>query len=140
LIEALTLFDELGSATEKARAMWAIASVTEARGHLDEAEQRLDAARSELAQLGLTNDVALATLEWAEVRLALGRTAGVADACRKIVVVFKNEGMLRHAKHALGVLNEALLAGHATPALVRHVRAYIEQLPANPGRIFIPLQ
>jgi len=140
LVEALALYDELDVPTEKARATWTIASIVIARGDLHEGERRLNAIRTELARFGLTNDAALATLEWAEVRLALGRTAGVADACRAIVVVFETEGMRRHAKHALAVLNSALAAGRATPELVRHVRSYLEQLPANPAQAFVPLQ
>lgn len=140
LVEAVALYDELNFPTEETRASWLAASIFIARGDLQDGERRLDAIRAELTRLGLTNDSALATLEWAEVRLVLGHTAGVADACRKIVVVFENEGMLRKAKHALAILNEALRAGRATPALVRHVRVYLEQLPANPTQAFAPPQ
>lgn len=140
LVEALTLYDELDVPTEKARATWLVGSIAAARGALEDAERRLDASRAELARFGLTNDAALATLEWAEVRLALSQPGGVADACRKIVVIFENEGMLRKAKHALAVLNEALRAGQATPALVRHVRAYLAQLPSNPTLAFVAPQ
>ncbi|MGH9423927.1 MAG: hypothetical protein ACRD3J_28380, partial [Thermoanaerobaculia bacterium] len=119
---------------------WKLASVAVARGNLAEGARRLDASRTELAQLGLTNDAALATLEWAEVRLALEQPDGVADSCREIVMVFANEGMQRHAKQALAVLHDTLVAGHATPVLVRHVRAYLEQLPARPSEAFLAPQ
>ena len=134
--EALVLFDELGVPTEKARTMWALGSVAVARGNLEEGAARLDGSRTELARLGLTNDAAQATLEWAEVCLALKKPEGVAAACRDIVIVFNSEGMQRRAKEALTVLHEALTTGKATPELVHRVRLYLEQLPANPSRRF----
>ena len=97
----------------------------------------LDGSRTDLARLGLTNDAAQATLEWAEVRLAMNKPEGVAAACRKIVVVFNSEDMQRHAKEALAVLHAALAAGKAMPELVRSVRLYLEKLPANPSQRFV---
>jgi hypothetical protein len=135
--EALVLYDELRVPTEKARSMWALGAVVVARGHLEEGASRLDSRRTELAGIGLTHDAAQATLEWAEDRLALQTPKGVAEACRKIVVVFNSEGMQRHAKEALAVLREALAADRATPELLRSVRLYLEQLPANPSRRFV---
>jgi tetratricopeptide (TPR) repeat protein len=135
--EAIVLYDELRVPTEKARTMWALGSVAVARGHLEDGAARLDGSRKELAQLGLTNDAAQATLEWAEVCLALNLPEGVAAACRKIVVVFNSEGMQHHAKEALAALHEALRAGKATPDLVRSVRVYLDQLPANPTQPFV---
>jgi tetratricopeptide (TPR) repeat protein len=136
--EALVLYDELGAHTEKGRTMWALGSVAVARGNLDEGAMRLNRSRTELAELGLTNDAALATLEWAAVRLALNNEEGVAAACRKIVVVFNSEGMQRHAKEALAVLHEALAAGKATPDLVQSVSLYLQRLPTNPSQRFAP--
>ena len=135
--EALVLYDELRVPTEKARTMWALGSLAVAGGQLEEGTARLDVSRTELAQLGLTNDAAQATLEWAEARLAMNKPEGVAAACRKIVVVFNSEGMQYHAKVALAALREALGAGIATPAFVRSVRVYLGQLPANPTQPFV---
>ncbi|MEA2239965.1 MAG: hypothetical protein QOC81_4689 [Thermoanaerobaculia bacterium] len=138
--EALVLYDELQVPTEKARTMWSLASVAVARGELQDGAAGLNAIRADLARLGLTNDAALATLEWAEVRLALKQSEDVAEACRKIVVVFSSEGMQRHAKEALAVLHEALARGRATPELLRSVRLYLDQLSANPTQGFILAQ
>jgi tetratricopeptide (TPR) repeat protein len=135
--EALVLYDELHAVTEQVRTMWALGSVTVARGHLVEGASSLDVSRAELARLGLTNDASLATLEWAEARLALNQPEGVAEACRKIVLVFNSEGMQRYAKEALAVLHEALAGGKATPELVRSVRIYLDTLPASPLQRFV---
>jgi tetratricopeptide (TPR) repeat protein len=134
--EALVLYDELGAETEKARTMWALGSLVVARGNLEEGAARLDGSRTELSRLGLANDAAQATLEWAEVNLALNKHEAVAEACRKIVVVFNSEGMQRHAKEALAVLHEALAKGSATPELVQRVRLYLQALPASPSQRF----
>ena len=138
--EAFRLFDELRVPTERARSNWKFASALVCGGDFAEGIQRLQESRAELEQLGLTNDVALATLEWAEVRLAAGEVDGVADACRGIALEFRSAGMSRKAKIALAYLHEALRGGRATPAVVRHVRLYLENLPNRPRSVFTPLQ
>jgi tetratricopeptide (TPR) repeat protein len=137
LIEALALFDNLGLTTERTRSIWKLASARAAEGALHEAAEQLERVRSELAELGLTNDAALATLEWAEVRLALGESSGVAERCAAIAVDFETEGMLRNARIALAYLQEALRSGNATPDVVRHVRAYLTDLPNRPAGAFV---
>src|ERR1700692_1178767 len=88
LTEAVSLFDALGLTTEHARSVWKLASVVVAEGHFSEGIAQLALARSELRGLGLTNDAALATLEWAEACLATDLPEGVADACSAILVEF----------------------------------------------------
>ena len=136
---AIVLYDELNRKTEAARARWALASLLVASGDLDRGIGALAGAREELAFLGLTNDAALATLEWAEARLAAQLPQGVADACRAIVVTLDSEGMDRSARVALAHLHEALSQGTATAAVVRHVREYLRDLPSQPQRAFSPL-
>jgi tetratricopeptide (TPR) repeat protein len=137
LIEALALFDNLGLTTERARSVWKLASARAAEGALREAAEQFERVRTELADLGLINDAALATLEWAEVRLALGENDGVAERCAAIAVDFESEGMLRNARIALAYLQQAFRAGAATPEVVRHVRAYLTELPGRPAAAFV---
>ncbi|HEX7191275.1 MAG TPA: hypothetical protein VF381_06855 [Thermoanaerobaculia bacterium] len=137
LIEALVIFDELDLTTEKARVAWSLAIVMVRRGDLEEGAVRLDAARIELERLKLVNDHALATLDWAFARLSIGEPSGVAAACKRIVIRFESEGMMKSARIALAHLHEALAAGSATPALVSEVRRYLEVLPARPDAPFI---
>jgi tetratricopeptide (TPR) repeat protein len=139
-IEAVLLYDEIGIVAQKARTVWALASVTLKRGDLANGEDRLDAARRDLKELGLQNDYALATLEWAEVRLARGKPEGVAAACREMVVRFESEGMMKNARIALAYIHEALARGTATPALLRHVRLFLDALPSRPDQPFVPIQ
>lgn len=139
LLEAVTIFDRLGLSTERARSMWKLATVVVAEGHLSKGARQLAEAQLELSRLGLVNDAALATLEWAEVRLAIDVPEGVADACRAILVEFESEGMTRNAQVALAYLHEALRSGAATPKVVRQVRAYLEDLPSRPSLPFVPV-
>ncbi|HEY0372993.1 MAG TPA: tetratricopeptide repeat protein [Thermoanaerobaculia bacterium] len=137
-VEALVLFDELGLVTEKARTEWSLALVAVYRGELEKGVEQLSKARGELRRLGLVNDHALATLDWASTRLALNESGGVAEACKEIMVRFESEGMMKNARFALAHVHEALARQTATPALLRQVRAYLEDLPTRPERVFIP--
>ncbi|HEX3583433.1 MAG TPA: hypothetical protein VH087_16805 [Thermoanaerobaculia bacterium] len=137
LIDALVIFDELNLATERVRVAWSLALILVRRGDLDGGAIRLDAVRTDLERLGVVNDHALATLDWAFARLAMGQPSGVAAACRRIAVRFESEGMMKSARIALAHLHEALAAGRATPTLVSEIREYLEHLPAHPDAPFI---
>lgn len=139
-VEALVLFDELGLATEKARVEWSLALVLVRRGERAKGAERLNIAREELRRLGLLNDHALATLDWAAARLALGESTGVAEACKAIVVRFGSEGMMKNARLALAYVHEALARRTATPELLRQVRTYLEHLSSRPDVVFTPIQ
>jgi tetratricopeptide (TPR) repeat protein len=139
-VEAVVLYDELGMVTEKVRTSWALATLVVKQGDLLSGEECLDRVRRELQKLGLQNDHALATLEWAETSLARGAAEGVAAACRDIIIRFESEGMTKNARIALAYVHEALARGAATPALLRHVRQYLETLPRRPNEAFVPLQ
>lgn len=139
-IEALVLFEELGLTTEKVRAEWSLALMSSRRGDPESSAKQLDPVRRTLLNLGLLNDHALATLDWAAARLASGAPEGVAATCSEIMVRFESEGMMRSARLALAYVHEALARGRATPALIQHVRTYLELLPENPESRFVPLQ
>jgi len=138
-VEAISLYEEGGMLTEEARARWALAATIVARGDLAAGIDALDLARKDLAARGLTNDAALATLEWAEARLAAGLPAGVAKACARVVMSFDSEGMELNARIALAYLHEALASGTATADVIRQVRTYLKALPAAPTAVFRPL-
>jgi tetratricopeptide (TPR) repeat protein len=138
LVEAMGIFDEIALPTERARNMWKLATALAAEGRLSESARQLENARVELLRLGLVNDAALATLEWAEVQLALEQTEGVADACGSIVFKFESEGMRRSASLALAYLHESLRSGSVTRTIVREVRAFLEELSTHPEATFNP--
>lgn len=136
--DALAIYDELGMTIEQARVGWALAAIPVARGRLDEGAAALEGARRDLLRLGLKDDHGLATLEWAEVRLALGRSDGVQEACRQIMLEFESEGMMQKARLALAYVHEALARRRATPELLRSVRTYLAELPRRPDISFTP--
>ncbi len=136
--EAMTLYEELGVEIEKVRIGWDLAVILARRGELEKATTALEMKRHELLSLGLKNDHALATLDWAEVRLQLGQLEGLVEACREIVVEFESEGMRQKARVALGYIRQALKDRRLTPALVRNVRQYLARLPRRPNVAFTP--
>ncbi|MEK6371228.1 MAG: hypothetical protein AABO58_00895 [Acidobacteriota bacterium] len=136
--EAVALFDEFAVETEKVVIAWDLARIAVRRGDLAKGVAALDLHRRELLQLGLKNDHALATLDWAEGRLQLGQPEGVAEACREVMMEYEAEGMRQNARVALGYVHQALAAKRATPALIRDVRGYLARLPRRPNIPFMP--
>ena len=136
--EALTRHDALGNEVAKANIEWDLARLLVRRGELEEGSEGLATSRQRLMKLGLQEEHALATLDWAGARLALSQPDGVAEACQEIVVRYESEGATRNARLALAYVHEALQQGTATPALLLHVRGYLAQLPQNPSVAFEP--
>jgi len=136
--EALARHDEQGNAVGKANCEWELARMLVVRGRLQRGANALDTARRRLLQLGLREEHALATLDWAGARLALNHPEGVAAACREIMVHYESEGATRNARLALAYVHEALRQGTATPQLIRQVRDYLTDLPRHPEVTFPP--
>ncbi|HEY0158994.1 MAG TPA: tetratricopeptide repeat protein [Thermoanaerobaculia bacterium] len=134
--EALAIWDELGLETERLRTNWSIGVLAKATGDLDGAIERIDEARRAFEALGVVNDAAIARLDLAEVLILAGRSSEVTDVLRNVVVSFTSEGVMRNAAIALAYLREAVDADAVEARLVRHVRAYLEELPSSPEKIF----
>ncbi len=138
VFEAIPLFDQLRLHTEVARANLQLAIITVDRGNLRYGIELLAASEAELAEAGLANESALATLWWAEASLALGARDGVAEKCNRLVLFYESEGATRRARLALAYLQECLRSEAATPKVVAEVREFIERLPRNPAAPFAP--
>ncbi|HEX6100702.1 MAG TPA: hypothetical protein VF432_30575 [Thermoanaerobaculia bacterium] len=137
--EALALWDELGLNVERVRTSWSLGVLDRAMGDLDAAAGRIDGARRSFEALGIVNDAAIARLELAEVLLLAQRPDEVPDLLRNVVVSFTSEGLMQNAKIALAYLREAVEAGAIEARIVRHVRDYLQELPARPESVFLPL-
>ncbi|MFP5247600.1 MAG: hypothetical protein ACLGH0_12990, partial [Thermoanaerobaculia bacterium] len=112
-----------------------------ATGDIDDGLTRLREARREFEALGLRSDAALVTLDLAEALLATGQPGAAREAAElsaSLVDLFTSVGMTGHALTALAFLREAFAGGNATPALVRHVREYLETYPDQTGNPFFP--
>jgi tetratricopeptide (TPR) repeat protein len=136
LLEANALWSALGLDVERVRTGWSLGVLAKARGDIDEAIARIDGARSAFEALGIVNDAAIARLELAEVLLLADRADEVPDVLRNVVVSFTSEGVMRNASLALAYLREAVEAGAVEARLLRHVRTYLVDLPADPVKTF----
>ena len=139
-LEAYAIWDELGLEIERIRTNWSLATLDTETGKVDEGIKRLNETYRAFEALGIINDAALARMQLAEALLRVGRSETVPDLLRNLVVNFASEGMMRNARIALAYLHEAIEQNRLSADLVRHVRAYIEQLPFRPNTAFAPLQ
>jgi tetratricopeptide (TPR) repeat protein len=138
--DAIATMNELDLPTESARLLWAMGALNIEQGDYDNGLAGLERSRVQLQQLGLSNDAALATLDLVAGLLAAEQPERVPELCRAITLTFSSEGMMRSAKKALAYLTEAVSSGDATPESVRHVRAFLEHLPAHPHEEFQQIQ
>ncbi|MFL6246482.1 MAG: tetratricopeptide repeat protein [Thermoanaerobaculia bacterium] len=139
-LEAYAIWDELGLETERIRTNWSLATVDTETGQLESGIRRLDETYRAFETLGVVNDAALARMQLGEALLRAGRPETVPELLRNVVVSFASDGMMRNARIALAYLQDAIDQNWASPELIRHVRAYIEQLPLRPTTRFVPLQ
>jgi tetratricopeptide (TPR) repeat protein len=138
--QALSLFTQLDVPAERARIVWAFAAMKVESGDYEHGLPELERALALLRSFDLTNDVSLATLDLAAGLLAAGRPERVPALCRSVAVSFASEGMARSARKALAYLREAVSSGRATPEGVRHIRTYLQRLPARPRQEFLQVQ
>jgi hypothetical protein len=84
----------------------------------------LNELRGEFEELGMANDVAIVSLDIAEVLIATEQHGNIADACRKSIAYFEKAQLTSSeaARLAVTYLCEAALAGKATHALVSELR------------------
>ena len=73
-----------------------------------------------------------------EALLADGQPEQVPAICHKLIEQFTAEGMRETAGMAMAYLREAAESQEVTPRLVGYVRAYLEELPQQPSRQFVP--
>jgi tetratricopeptide (TPR) repeat protein len=78
-LEAIRSYEALGLSARRAIARWGLARVFFVEGHYEPALTILQELRSEFGELGMAQDVALSALDVADVLLALGRPAEIAD-------------------------------------------------------------
>jgi tetratricopeptide (TPR) repeat protein len=137
---AATLFADLGVHTEVVRENWNIAAILGSEGRLDEALAAYHDVRGEFSRLGMVMPAALAGLHIAEILLSREMYDEVNDICQAAMRAFDTAGVLygANAMTALAYIHEASRNRKATPALARHVRQYLEELPRNASLLFAP--
>jgi len=136
--QAIISFEKLGLVSRRAVSRWGIARVLFDEGRFEEALALLVDVRTEFEELGMSEDVATASLHAADALLVLQRPAEVADLCRSAMRYFENAGLAysRAAMTALAYLREAAEQGTLNPAKVDQVRSFFKILPQQPTLLF----
>lgn len=131
-------FEVLGLETDRTRSRWLLAHTLTACGRTQEAIPMLRAAWREFEQFDMISDAGLVALELAEALLIVGTAEEVPAICREVITQFNRAGMASRAITALSFLREAVAIGQATASLVRHVHAFLRELPNEQPRLFAP--
>jgi tetratricopeptide (TPR) repeat protein len=131
-------YEMLGMEVERTRSRWLVGHALAACGRTADAADILRQTWREFEQLDLIADAGLVALELAESLLVLGQSEEVPAICRDVIAQFTRSGMASRAITALSFLREAVAIGQATPSLVRHVHAFLRELPSEQPRLFAP--
>lgn len=131
-------FEMLGMQTERTRSRWLLGHTLAACGRTREAIPVLREAWREFEQFDMISDAGLVALELAEALLVAGMPEEVPAICRDVIHQFTRAGMASRAITALSFLREAVAIGQATASLVRHVHAFLRELPNEQPRLFAP--
>ena len=138
LRRAIPAYEMLGMETERTRARWMLSRAVIASGRVHEAIPMLRQTWREFEQHELISESGLVGLEIAEALLTIGQPDEVPAICRDLIAQFTRAGMTARAITALSFLREAVALGHASSSLVRHVHAFLRELPAEQPRLFAP--
>jgi tetratricopeptide (TPR) repeat protein len=138
LYRCIAQFEMLGMETERTRSRWILGKTLMSSDQPEEAIPMLRQTWQEFDRLEMVADAGLVALELAEALLAVGRTEEVPAICRDVIAQFTRSGMASRAINALSFLREAVALGQASTSLVRHVHAFLRELPAEHPRLFAP--
>lgn len=128
---ALAEYELLGMDVPATRARWALATTLVSAGKFDAAVTLFERAWKEFESLDMEADAALVALELAEALLVVGRPDRVPQICRTLLDRFTRAGMTSRAITALSYLREVVAIGKAQPPVVRQVREFLRDLPAQ---------
>lgn len=100
---------------------WVRARIDLEEGELETAGRRLEAVRRRFADLDLPYDVAVASLDLAQVHARRGDTERLREVAAEMVPVFRRLGVARDLLAALATLNQAVARDAATLALLERL-------------------
>jgi tetratricopeptide (TPR) repeat protein len=138
-IRVIEISDRLQMTLTRAKATWHLARVMMRQSRYDEALQMLNPLRREFEELGVSDDLACASIDTAECLLALEKTAEVPALCRQAIDYFRSSGLAYStgAMTALAYLQETAISGQLTVNNVADVRVFVERLPKTPNAVFL---
>jgi tetratricopeptide (TPR) repeat protein len=129
-VNAVALADRLQMTLLRTKALWHLARVLMRQTRYDDALKVLNPLIAEFEELGVSHDLACASVDIAESLLALGRVDEVAGLCRRAIEFFRVSGLAytTEAMTALAYLQEAAVAGRLTVNDVAEARVVVERL------------
>lgn len=136
LVRCVAQFDMLQLETERTRSRAVLGRALFLADRPADAIPVLRQAWREFEQFDMIADAGLVALELAEALLVTNQTDEVPAVCRDIIAQFTRAGMASRAITALSFLREAVAIGQASTSIVRHVHAFLRQLPAEQPRLF----
>ena len=136
--QSLQLLDILNIEGTKGTVQWGLGRLCLADNKIDEAIDRLSVAEKIFKRLSMSSQAALVGLETVEVQLGRGETIGIAARCRELIELFRRAGLPANADAALAYLQEAVQSERVNVSTLRHVRIFLEELPAQPQLLFVP--
>ncbi len=136
--QSVTEFERLGRAALRAKALWSLGSVFALEQHYSQALELFTQVRHEFQELGMSEDLALASVDAAEALVMLDRPVEVIGLCQAAMEYFTKAGLAytQGALTALAYLKEAAAARKLTPARFGELRAFFELLPKRPELLF----
>jgi tetratricopeptide (TPR) repeat protein len=140
-LKAIELFEQMHSGGLRAKAHWHLARLFMRQARYGDALKILNPLREEFQELGMSHDLACASVDTAESLLALGRPDEVAALCRCAIDYFRVAGLSGStgAMTALAYLQETAANGLLTIDEVTHVRVFVERLAQSPEVPFVSL-
>jgi transcriptional regulator with XRE-family HTH domain len=119
------------------RVSWQEGSIAAGLGRADEALPILMRVRAEFMGLNNAYDVALVTLELAEVHAALGHTAEVKALARESAPIFQSQQVHREAQRALALFCRAAEEDRVTRELLCSLTTYLHRARHYPQLRFV---
>jgi tetratricopeptide (TPR) repeat protein len=128
-VNAIALADRLQMTLLRTKALWHLARVLMRQAKYDDALKVLNPLLTEFEELGVSHDLACASVDIAECLLAIGRVGEVARLCRRAIEFFRVSGLAytTEAMTALAYLQEVAVAGRLTVRDVAEVRIVVER-------------
>lgn len=133
---AVTHFTNAGREIDALRTEMSSGRLFVAKGNVAEGLFRLRTAREKFLSHGLTQEAGICGLDIAVVLLSEYRAEEAEAIALTALEELRDSTLSPRGQVAFEYLEGELLAHEATPAVVRHVRDYIEALHSDPNRDF----
>jgi transcriptional regulator with XRE-family HTH domain/tetratricopeptide (TPR) repeat protein len=130
--ELRALGRRLGNRLDLLRLAWLEGKIAAGTGRLEEAIATLERVRETFVALNSSYDVALVTVELAEILVGLGRNAEVRALAQASVPMFRDQGVHVEAQRALELICRAAEEERASAEQLRGVLAYLYRARYNP--------